>query len=242
MKRFVYTSSSFAATIPKPGKRFTVFANTFNNEAVEDALISDPDGATVYAASKVEAERAILKWIDENKPLLIVNRSKHVLSGTWLRERPSNLSSFADLRCTVIVCPNANIGSLISSANQGYPTSAQWVKALWDSDYASVQNTPPQHFVNVQDDARLHVIALANPEVKGERIFPIAGPFNINDIISVMRKLYPQREWEDIPDNTRDLSVFEPSQRAEQLLKEAYGNSFTGLEESVKSNAADLCL
>ena len=90
MKRFVYTSSSFAATMPKPGKRFTVFANTFNNEAVEDALISDPDGATVYAASKVEAERSILKWIDENKPLLIVNRSKHVLSGTWLRLRPSN--------------------------------------------------------------------------------------------------------------------------------------------------------
>lgn len=76
--------------------------------------------------------------------------------------------------------------------------------------------------------------------MRGERIFPIAGPVNLNDIISALRKLYPQKRWEDFPDNTRDLSVFEPSQRAEQLLREAYGLSFTGLEESVKQNAADL--
>ncbi|CRK31873.1 hypothetical protein BN1723_018471, partial [Verticillium longisporum] len=29
------------------------------------------------------------------------------------------------------------------------------------------------------DDARLHVIALAHPEVQKERLFAVAGPFNI---------------------------------------------------------------
>lgn len=76
MKRFVYTSSSFAATLPKPGERFTISTNTFNNEAVERAWKPNASGETVYAASKVEAERAIMKWVDENKSSLIVNMSK----------------------------------------------------------------------------------------------------------------------------------------------------------------------
>lgn len=75
MKRFVYTSSSFAVTLPKPGKKFTVTADTFNDEAVERAWKPNPDGATVYSASKVEAERAISKWTKEHKPSLIVNTS-----------------------------------------------------------------------------------------------------------------------------------------------------------------------
>ena len=92
----------------------------------------------------------------------------------------------------------------------------------------------------MQDDARLHVIALADPRVSRERIFPILGPVNTNDIISVLRKLYPSRTWKDFPNNERDLSTFEPSQRAEQLLKEAYGIGFSDLEKSVQGNAADL--
>lgn len=129
---------------------------------------------------------------------------------------------------------------MLSSTNQGYPTSASWVKKLWDQDYAALKGTPAQHFVNVQDDARLHVIALAHPKVQSERIFAITGPVNLDDIVNVLRKLHPQKKWEDFPDTEQDLSTFEPIQRAEQLLKEAYGTGFIGLEESVKANAADL--
>lgn len=107
-------------------------------------------------------------------------------------------------------------------------------------DYDSLKGTPAQHFVNAQDDARLHVIGLAHPAVQGERIFAIAGPVSLNDIVNVLRKLYPQKKWGDFPDDGQDLSVIEPIQRAEQLLKEAYGTGFIGLEESVKANAADL--
>jgi nucleoside-diphosphate-sugar epimerase len=53
MKRFVLTSSSFAVTQPKPGKRFTVTIETFNDETVERVKQPDPDGATVYSASKL---------------------------------------------------------------------------------------------------------------------------------------------------------------------------------------------
>ncbi|KAL3445544.1 NAD(P)-binding protein [Aspergillus insuetus] len=210
--RFVYTSSSFAATLPKPGHQFTVAADTFNEEAIERAWGHDADGDSVYAASKVEAERAIAKWVQENDPPLVVN----------------------------YILPNANIGPLISAANQGYPTTARWTKAVWEADYDSLKHVPPQHYINVQDDARLHIIALANPAVRGERIFAVAGPFSFNGIIGALRSLYPERKWEDYPDDKRDLSTFEPITRAEALLQDAYGRGFVGLEESVEGNVADL--
>ena len=138
------------------------------------------------------------------------------------------------------VQPNANIGPIIDSAHQGYPTSARWVKSLWDHDYTSLLGTAPQHFINVQDDAKLHVIALLNPDVKDERIFAIASAINFNDIIQILRRIDTRRQWEDFPDDQHDLCVYEPSPRAEQLLKDAYGHGFVNLETSVRGNAADL--
>ena len=138
------------------------------------------------------------------------------------------------------VQPNANIGPLINSAKQGYPTSARWVQALWNREYDPLLNTAPQHYINVQDDARLHIIALAHPDVQSERIFAIAAPVSMQDIIVILRKLHPTRHWDDFPNNDKDLSIVEPSKRAEALLREAYGSGFIGLEESVRGNAQDL--
>ncbi|KAF9872767.1 aldehyde reductase [Colletotrichum karsti] len=213
LKRFVFTSSSFAVTQPKPGKVFTLTEDSFNVEAVERCKQPGADGETVYSASKVEAEWAISKWVEENKPSLVVNT----------------------------VQPNANIGPLINAAKQGYPTSARWVKKLWDHDYDSLRGTPPQHYINVQDDARLHLVGLAHPGVRGERIFAIAAPVNLRGIVEILRKSFPQKKWEDFPDGgEEDRAVYVPSKRAEELLREAYGHGFVGLEESVRGNAADL--
>ncbi|KAL2825840.1 hypothetical protein BDW59DRAFT_161506 [Aspergillus cavernicola] len=199
MKCFVYTSSSFAVTLPKPGTPFTVTANTFNDEAVQWISKPDADGAAIYAASKVAAERAISEWLQENNSSLVVNT----------------------------ILPNAYIGPIISPVNQG-------IQPRRDGE------VPAQHFVNVQDDARLHVIALAHPDVQEERIFAVTAPFSINDIVAILRKLYPKRKWEDLQEDEQDLCVFDGVQRAEQLLAEAYGAGFIGLEESVKGNVADL--
>lgn len=73
MKRFVYTSSSFAATFPSPDKRLAITTQTFNDGAVRKANLPDPEGDVVYAASKVEAERRIMAWVKGNKPNLVVN-------------------------------------------------------------------------------------------------------------------------------------------------------------------------
>lgn len=106
-----------------------------------------------------------------------------------------------------------------------------------DGHYDSIKRIPPQYYVNVQDTARLHVIALANPTVKDERVFAFMVSFNFNDIIDVLRRQYPGKErWVEVPDQGQDLSKIDPIKRAEELLEEAYGFYFTGLEQSVKDN------
>lgn len=73
MKRFVFTSSSTAATMPKPGKKFTVYKDTWNDESVRLAKQDKPDAFTVYAASKTEGEKHVWNWVEENKPSFVVN-------------------------------------------------------------------------------------------------------------------------------------------------------------------------
>lgn len=138
------------------------------------------------------------------------------------------------------VLPSVNIGSPISPTHQGFPTTAGWVQAAFYGKYDAIKWIPAQHFVNVQDTGRLHVIALASPNVKSERIFGLTGPFNWNDVVAVLRKLYPQRKWDDVPDQRQDLTEVEPTKRTQALLKEAYGLSLADLEESVKQNTKDL--
>jgi nucleoside-diphosphate-sugar epimerase len=141
---------------------------------------------------------------------------------------------------TTSVQPNANIGQPISYDNQGHPTSAGWVKAVWDQDYELIKAIQPQYYIDVQDCARLHIIGLAHPDLRGERIFAIAGPMNLNDIVKVLRKACPQREWADFPNDEKDLSAFEPMGRIEELLRESFGNGFVGFEMDVLANAAGL--
>jgi nucleoside-diphosphate-sugar epimerase len=77
IRHFVYTSSSTAATIPKPRKKFKIDRNTQDDEAVRDAWAPPPYNAdrafTVYAARKTEAERAVWKFVEEWKPHFVVD-------------------------------------------------------------------------------------------------------------------------------------------------------------------------
>lgn len=114
------------------------------------------------------------------------------------------------------------------------------VEALWFEDYDYLLDDPPQHYINVQDNARLHMIALANPTVQSERIFAVVGPVHQQEIIDILRKLHPYRQLDDSMNEDKDLSIFEPSKIAEALLLEAYGSRFTGLEESVKGNVQEM--
>lgn len=74
VKRVVFTSSSLAATFPKRNVEFSIDENSYNKEAVE-AVKQDPakKGLYIYAALKTETEKAMWKWMQENRPEFVFN-------------------------------------------------------------------------------------------------------------------------------------------------------------------------
>ena len=145
------------------------------------------------------------------------------------------------------VLPNANMGYILSVEHQGYPSTAGWIRALWDGfkDHKDLEYNPPQYYINVADDARLHIIALTAPDVVSERIFGFAGTFHWNQILEMMRRAVPEGVTvpEDIDDDRRDLSEIVPRARAEELLKVYCGRKgWVGLEESVREHCTSLTI
>ncbi|KAJ4357074.1 hypothetical protein N0V95_002812 [Ascochyta clinopodiicola] len=213
LKRFVYTSSSFAVTQPKPGVKFTVDESTFNEEVVQAVKEkgSAAGGATVYAASKVEVERAMKAWKKESKSPIVIN----------------------------CVNPNANLGHVLSPTHQGYPTTSSWTASLWNGTYDKLKRIP-EHYINVQDDAKLHIIALAHPDLQGRRLLGMAAPAPVSEIVKILRVEYPERKFEDFEDDGTDECVNAEAGVVEGLLREAYGHGYTSLEESIRANAKEL--
>ena len=209
IKRFVYTSSSTAATQPKPNKKFHVDSSTWNNEDVESAWRPppyEPERAyTVYSASKTLAERAGVDFVNERRPAFVFNS----------------------------VLPDTVFGELLHP-RQGGSTSS-FVRLAWAGKEVSFfKQLAPQHMVNVTDVARLHLSALVEPDVQNERLFAWAEPFNYNDVMRILRKMDPERNIPaDIEDESRDLSTVDTT-RSIELLKRMGRDGFIGLDESVR--------
>jgi nucleoside-diphosphate-sugar epimerase len=77
VKRFVNTSSCFAASLPRPhlDEAFPIGSDTYNDDALEEAKTEETQrkGILIYAAMKSETEKAMWKWIEDNKPGFVFN-------------------------------------------------------------------------------------------------------------------------------------------------------------------------
>lgn len=214
VKRFVYTSSSRAISAPKPNVEFEYNEKGWNLEEVEEAWKPPPYESerawAVYGASKTQAEQAIWKFVVEKEPSFVVNA----------------------------ILPNANFGEILSDKQPA--STAAWVKTIYNGELDPLEGIPPQWMVNVKDVARLHLSALIDPDVENERLLAFAYPYNWNDILASLRRLYPGKTFpENVPDLPRDLSTPDNT-RGAQLLKAHGRDGWTSLEESVKDNTAGL--
>lgn len=134
----------------------------------------------------------------------------------------------------VAVLPDANFGRVLKPKDN---STADWITALYNGQDDPF-NFPPQWFIDVEDNAKLHVAALIDPACDGQRIFAFAEPYNWNDILAIFRKLEPSKSFLEDREVGRALSEV-PNGEAEELLKKHYGHGWTSLEESVRQN---LCL
>ncbi|KAI4129959.1 MAG: hypothetical protein LQ341_006514 [Variospora aurantia] len=214
VKRFVYTSSSIALAGAKPDVQYHVDASQWNEEAVAAAWAPPPytpDRALdVYAASKVQAEQALWKYATEQKPPPFVLNT---------------------------VNPNFNFGTVLSDKQLGSTTAAA-IPAIWRSGELPAHFTAflPQWMVDVQDAARLHVAALVDPDVQGQRILAYAFPFNWNDVLACLRKLDPGRKLpDDVEGLGHDIGTID-TELGEELLRRFGREGWTSFEESVREN------
>ncbi|KAL4885400.1 hypothetical protein BJY04DRAFT_205231 [Aspergillus karnatakaensis] len=99
-----------------------------------------------------------------------------------------------------------------------FGSSIRLVRKLLEGDDLIMRLFSPQWFVNVEDAARLHVIALLHPTVKDERIFAFASP-----------KL--RHENNRIPN---------PPENEGHDLSDVVPNGWKGLEESLADGIVDL--
>ncbi|KAK1055258.1 hypothetical protein LTR74_015797 [Friedmanniomyces endolithicus] len=158
---------------------------------------AEADGFVVYAASKTEAEGAILEGM-------------------------------------------GILGGFCGLGGKGAGSMGSWVVSLIKGEREMEGlDVPPFHFIDVVNDARLHVAALIDPSCAGKRIFAFARPFNWNDVLAIFLQMHPDRKFRDNIKVGRDLSEV-PNQEAEELLRKHYGHGWASLEESVKANMVTL--
>ncbi|KAJ5281546.1 hypothetical protein N7478_006918 [Penicillium angulare] len=216
VERFVLTSSSSAALLPNPGvEGIKVTEETWNYGAVNAAWeIHTPvenKHWMVYAASKTEVERAAWKWMKEYSPSFVLNS----------------------------VLPDTNIGPIL---HQNIGGSTMKITAnLLEGNESAIKNVPPQWFVDVQDNAKMHVIALLSPELESERLFAFSSPFNWTQVTNILRNLRPHAPVPRVPEGEQeDLMDIIPAKRAEELLMSFYGHGWTNLETSLKRGIESL--
>jgi hypothetical protein len=96
-------------------------------------------------------------------------------------------------------------------------------------------------YVNVDDTARIHVAALLCKSINNERIFAYAEPFTWNDILAVLRKLYPSKKFEDDIPNAERSNMKVPTKQGAQILRDIFEREgWTSLEETVAQNVKGL--
>ncbi|KAJ0332339.1 hypothetical protein COL5a_002049 [Colletotrichum fioriniae] len=98
----------------------------------------------------------------------------------------------------------------------------------------------PQYFIDVQDDAILHVAAATLPDVKSERIFGFAQSFCWDDVLEILRKQHPGKNIHENFANEPFPIIIKPVDRAEALLKRLGKPGWTSLEDSLRMNTEDL--
>ncbi|KAH8891539.1 NAD(P)-binding protein [Thozetella sp. PMI_491] len=211
VKEVVFTSSIVAGTTPIPGNPTHVDDNTWNEAAVQVAALPPPydpaNGMAVYAASKVAAEKALWEFNKNKKPHFTIN----------------------------VVAPASIFGEpldVVHTVGMG-----SWLKFLYEGKTDVMERLQGLYVVDVKDTALLHVAAVLDPEVKNARLQAWGHRANWNDLLAVMRRLYPAEKFiDDIP-NLPQLSVTADFRQPLALLKKWFDQEgWMSLEEIVESN------
>nr|WPM83322.1 ProsC [Phaeosphaeria sp.] len=216
VKSVVLTSTSGAASGPRPGVEFHMGRDTWNQEAVDLVRNTAPEergkmgfewGYVVYVVSKIEAERAAWDFLERRKPPFRVN----------------------------VTNPAMNWGKVMGSMG----ISGGQVMSVLDGNVPPI---PSVYMADTIDDARIHVAAAIDGTVAGERIFVCDSPFNWTLVIQTLRKALPDAQLPDPkPNELLDISTIDNALGAD-LLRKWWGQpGYKGLERTILETL-EMCL
>ncbi|KKO98361.1 hypothetical protein THAR02_09531 [Trichoderma harzianum] len=214
VKEFVYTSSQVASTAPALGNNTNVTRDTWNDMAVELAWAPPP-----YESSRGFFVYMASKAIAEKAAWdFVKDRKPHFILN--------------------VVAPAGIIGEPLNQ----YNTDKAWLKYVYDGSLERIIGMPATFAVDVKDTALLHVAAALDPETKGERIQAWGHNVNWDDILAILRDLYPNEKWIDDFTGKVKLSITTDQTPALALLKK-WGNQdgWTTTHDSV-AQAVDVYL
>jgi hypothetical protein len=93
------------------------------------------------------------------------------------------------------------------------------------------------YYVNVKDVAVLHVATILDEDTKEERIQAWAAPFSWNDVLTVLRRLYPAQKFvDDFPESPAITATTDDSVALRLLKKWAQQDGWRNLEDTVREN------
>ena len=216
VRRVVVTSSPTAAVLPRPNEVFHVGSNTRSDAPAEvvNRFLADPS-----ATNKA----------DLNAFLIYAASKTSAEHAAW-----EFMASVKPNFALNTVLPNFNIGSILPGVLPS--PSAQGVIDAFHGN--PPLNFPPQYHIHVRDDARIHLGALLDATVNGQRLFAFAKPFNWNDVLEILREARPEVRTiakENIRGLGRDLRTHE-TKPAKQLLRKWFGqkDGMIGLRQGVR--------
>ena len=218
IKRFVYTSSNqtLALNTRTPAHITPASWNKVSVPAVEEIQPGDPwspeNARHVYSASKIQAEKALWKFVEEKKPGFVLNT----------------------------VCPNFTIGAnldprLVSSTNGV-------IVGVYSGNEKAIMTGKmvlPQYFIGLNDVGLLHLGALTLEDVKGERLIGLIEPITYNDVVEVLMKLDPSKKFDKAPEGEKCVATVDLA-RSKEVLKALGKDNFDSLETAISQCISSL--
>ncbi|KAF2261394.1 NAD(P)-binding protein [Lojkania enalia] len=213
IRRVVFTSSSWAVMFPTPNTPANLTTATYNTTA--EIALRDPNTpkearpVLTYVAAKTRAEQEAWAWAREN------------------RDAGFDVNT---------VLPATCIGPVLAPTDQQYPTTAGYVRSLYEGVNAEVfEWLDPQWYVDVRDAARLHVAAAVLEGVESERIFAWAEPYTWVGVAKVLEETMGRKVPIMLRDRGEDLTK-PPMERSVGLLKRLQCEGYERFEVSVREN------
>ncbi|KAG4435514.1 hypothetical protein IFR05_009013 [Cadophora sp. M221] len=212
IKSFVLTSSSAAVTNSRQNEEYTITRELWNEKAVEEAWAPPPytpdRGGIVYSASKTQAEQKAWELVKDGSGFKFNSINPNFLLGKVLHPKQ-----------------NKSTAGLVLGMLYGAPQAIAMLQTMGD-----------QWAVDTVDVAKLHVIALTNPAVSGERILAYAEKMNFNMVVDRLGKLAGAdavKNLEKIEEGGKNLGKVDVA-RAEELLRGVGSPGLKSFDESVK--------